>query len=238
VREVSGSPLYTLPAHRATLADLAVDYSAALALVLRCCELLGRVEHGTASSNDAVLLRGLTPIAKAATARLAVAGVAEAMEAIGGVGYCEDSTIPTLVRDTHVQPIWEGTTNVLSLDFLRAARAGALDAILEDATECTRTATHAAVAEAARAASAAVRTISKKWGELAAEEIRAEAFARSLALGVATTYACARLGLQRAGAAERGDGRVAAIASRLAARGLLPPGPPLEAALAAEADLI
>jgi acyl-CoA dehydrogenase len=238
VREVFGSPLHTMPAHKATLADLAVDYSAALALVLRCCELLGRVEHGTASPDEAVLLRGLTPIAKAATARLAVAGVAEAMEAIGGVGYCEDSTIPTLVRDTHVQPIWEGTTNVLSLDFLRAARAGALEVILEEATESARMSAHAAVADAARAVSAAVHTISKKWDELADDEVRAQSFARSLALGVATTYACAHLCRQGAGAAERGDGRVAAVASRLAARGLLPPGPPLEAALAAEADLI
>ena len=31
------------------------------------------------------------------------------MEAVGGVGYCEDPTIPASVRKTHVIPIWEGT---------------------------------------------------------------------------------------------------------------------------------
>jgi acyl-CoA dehydrogenase len=228
--------LSSMPAHRATLTDLAVDYAAALHLALRCCELLGRVEHGTATNSEILVLRGLTPITKAATARWAVAGVAEAMEAVGGVGYCEDSTLPALVRDTHVQPIWEGTTNVLSLDFLRAARAGALDEVVADATRCVETARHSAVANAVAAVTHALTTITSKYSSLAGDEERAEAFARSLAIGLATTYACARLCGQGSWAAERGDPRPAAVASRLAARGLLPPGPPVETELAAERD--
>ncbi|MDQ3957807.1 MAG: acyl-CoA dehydrogenase family protein, partial [Actinomycetota bacterium] len=121
VRHVGGRPLMSLPAHRATLADLAVDRAAALALVLRCCELTGRAEGGVASDDEKDVLRGLTPVTKLATARWAVAGVAEAMECLGGVGYCEDSGLPALVRNTHVMPIWEGTTTVLALDLQRAA---------------------------------------------------------------------------------------------------------------------
>ncbi|HYP23338.1 MAG TPA: acyl-CoA dehydrogenase family protein, partial [Actinomycetota bacterium] len=110
VRQVGGRRLISLPAHRATLADLAVDHAAALALVLKCCELTGRAEHGRATPDEERMLRGLTPVTKLATARWAVAGVAEAMECLGGVGYCEDSGLPALVRNTHVMPIWEGTT--------------------------------------------------------------------------------------------------------------------------------
>ena len=42
------------------------------------------------------------------------------MECFGGAGYVEDTGVPRLLRDAQVLPIWEGTTNVLALDVLRA----------------------------------------------------------------------------------------------------------------------
>src|SRR5258708_31115637 len=60
---------------------------------------------------------------KLTTARQVVAVVSEALEAFGGAGYVEDSGLPLLLRDAQVLPIWEGTTNVLSLDALRALMA-------------------------------------------------------------------------------------------------------------------
>src|SRR5262249_28809129 len=47
----------------------------------------------------------------------------EVLEAFGGAGYVEDTGLPRLLRDSQVLPIWEGTTNVLSLDTLRALSA-------------------------------------------------------------------------------------------------------------------
>ena len=44
----------------------------------------------------------------------------EALEAFGGAGYVEDTGLPRLLRDAQVLAIWEGTTNVLALDVLRA----------------------------------------------------------------------------------------------------------------------
>jgi putative acyl-CoA dehydrogenase len=41
------------------------------------------------------------------------------LECFGGAGYVEDTGIPVLLRDSQVLTIWEGTTNVLSLDALR-----------------------------------------------------------------------------------------------------------------------
>lgn len=218
VRKVGGRRLASLPAHRATLVDLAVDHAAALALVLRCCELTGRAEHGVASPDEERVLRGLTPVAKLATARWAVAGVAEAMECLGGVGYCEDSGLPALVRNTHVMPIWEGTTNVLALDLLRAsARSGALDALLIDVEEgAGPLRDDPAVGEPARAVAVAAAAIAGFAPEAG------EAGARELALAVARTVACAELCKQGAWAARRGSGRTAAAAARLAARGLGP----------------
>jgi acyl-CoA dehydrogenase len=46
--------------------------------------------------------------------------VSEVLECFGGAGYVEDTGLPALLRDAQVLPIWEGTTNVLSLDTLRA----------------------------------------------------------------------------------------------------------------------
>ncbi|HKR09682.1 MAG TPA: acyl-CoA dehydrogenase family protein, partial [Gemmatimonadaceae bacterium] len=67
------------------------------------------------------------------TAKQAVALASEAVEAFGGAGYVEDTGIPRLLRDAQVLPIWEGTTNVLSLDTLRAIqKAGALPAWIAD----------------------------------------------------------------------------------------------------------
>lgn len=233
VREVFGAPLHTLPAHRATLADLTVDQAIVLALVLRCCELTGRVEHGTASDTDLAILRGLTPITKLLGARLAIAGVTEAMEAVGGVGYCEDSTIPALVRNTHVQPIWEGTTNVLSLDVLRAAaRSGSVDALLSDIEQTVGTlGEDESVAEPVSAVKRAVGELRDRWTQMDDEQA-AQLHARPFAMGLGLTYACARLCAQGAWSARSGRPGTSKIAARLAVRGLVPPFPPTDTSFA------
>jgi len=237
VREVFGSSLAKLPAHRATLADMAVDHAASLTLTVRCSELMGRVEQGSASPDEIDLLRGLTPLTKLTTGRWSIAAVTEAMEAIGGVGYCEDSTIPTLVRNTHVIPIWEGTTNVLALDFLRAsARSGASTALVEDASDALGRADHPALASPVAATRAALTELEERSATIASAD-DAAAQARGVALGLATTYACARLCLQGSWAARSGDLRTAAVAARLAARGLVPPAAPIHHELAMDEEL-
>ena len=46
----------------------------------------------------------------------------EAIEFLGAMGYIEDTVVPTLFRDSQVLTIWEGTTNVLCHDFVRAIK--------------------------------------------------------------------------------------------------------------------
>jgi acyl-CoA dehydrogenase len=69
-------------------------------------------------------VRALTPIAKLTTGKQAVAVTSEAIECCGGAGYVEDTGLPRVLADAQVLPIWEGTTNVLSLDTLRALAKG------------------------------------------------------------------------------------------------------------------
>jgi hypothetical protein len=129
-RVAFGAPLAEQPLHRETLADLQAETAGATLLTFLLVELLGHDEAGALDADDAALLRLLCPVVKATTGRQAVQVVAETIESFGGAGYVEDTGLPVLLRDAQVLPIWEGTTNVLSLDaVLRADVARALPAL-------------------------------------------------------------------------------------------------------------
>ncbi|MDH3769073.1 MAG: acyl-CoA dehydrogenase family protein, partial [Gammaproteobacteria bacterium] len=118
-RTAFGRPLMEHVLHRDTLGNLEAHFQSAFHLVFHLGLLLGREETGSASDDDRLLLRLLTPVAKLYTAKLAVASASEILECFGGNGYIEDTGLPKLLRDAQVLPIWEGTTNVLSLDVHR-----------------------------------------------------------------------------------------------------------------------
>lgn len=122
-RHAFGATLHEKPLHADTLAGLSAEYEGAFLLAFRVAELLGRHESGDTASSD--LLRVLTPIAKLTTGRQVVQTTSEVLEAFGGAGYVEDTGLPRLLRDAQVLSIWEGTTNVLALDLLRAIHRGA-----------------------------------------------------------------------------------------------------------------
>jgi len=121
-REVFGDAIIDHRLHQETLADLQAQLEGMFHLSFRLAELLGRRESGRADESTRTLLRLLTPIAKLTTAKQAVAGTSEVVEAFGGAGYVEDTGVPPLLRDAQVLPIWEGTTNVLALDLLRVLK--------------------------------------------------------------------------------------------------------------------
>lgn len=121
-RVVFGMPLIDQPLHQQTLADLQAELEGCFHLTFHVAELLGKSEQADADEASSQLLRLLTPIAKLTTAKVAVAGVSEAIECFGGAGYIEDSGLPGLLRDAQVLPIWEGTTNVLALDVLKVLK--------------------------------------------------------------------------------------------------------------------
>ncbi len=117
-----GARLADKPLHLDTLAGLTAEYEGAFHLAFRCVELMGREEASMLEEHESFLARVLTPLAKLCTAKQAMHVTSEVLECFGGAGYVEDTGFPRMLRDAQVLPIWEGTTNVLSLDVLRAVR--------------------------------------------------------------------------------------------------------------------
>ena len=122
-RVAFGAPLSEKPLHVDTLAGLEAEFQGALQLTFCVAGLMGREEAGKASAEQKGLLRLLTPVAKLLTGRQVVHILSEVVESFGGAGYVEDTGLPMLLRDAQVLPIWEGTTNVLALETLRAVEA-------------------------------------------------------------------------------------------------------------------
>ncbi len=140
-RVAFGAHLSDKPLHVDTLAGLAAEHEAALQLAGHVLLLLGRQETGLLDEAGEALLRPLLPIMKLLTGRQAVTSATEVVEAFGGAGYIEDTLVPQHLRDTQVLSIWEGTTNVLSLETYRALqRTGGLEALR---AECKRQLSHA-----------------------------------------------------------------------------------------------
>jgi alkylation response protein AidB-like acyl-CoA dehydrogenase len=230
-RVAFGRPLSEHPLHVETLAEMQVEMEAAFHLVFRAVELLGRVECGEATEREAALLRLLTPVVKLYTAKQAIAVASEALEAFGGAGYIEDTGLPRLLRDAQVLSIWEGTTNVLSLDVLRAIDGGgAMEALCGDIEARIASVSHANLVPAAERVRAAARELVRRsardddHGATGIDSSDREAAARALAYSIARVHAGALL-LEHASwslESER-DERAALAALRWCARELAPP---------------
>lgn len=119
-REVFGKPLIDQPLQANVLNSLELSTQGNLLMILEAARLQGLIENKKASADEQTLLRVIIPLLKLFTGKEGVRVVSEGLECFGGQGYMEDSFIPQLLRDVQVTPIWEGTTNVQALDFLRA----------------------------------------------------------------------------------------------------------------------
>ena len=120
--------------HLATIANMELQYRATSQFTFFCIAMLGRIEAldnnlPEIKERDVPLLRLLTPILKVWCAKNAFAMSQEAMEAFGGQGYMEETGLGRAMRDILVNTIWEGTTNVLSLDVLRVMAETGGDAL-------------------------------------------------------------------------------------------------------------
>ncbi|KAI0057809.1 acyl-CoA dehydrogenase NM domain-like protein [Artomyces pyxidatus] len=133
VRAIAGGRrlLSETPLHVAELARAALVYRALVHLTFGAVRLLGKAECGTASAEELLRFRLMTPIAKGFAAEKAVTAMEECMAALGGQGYMEENEIGRLIRDGLVEKIWEGTITVLALDLLRSIQIpGVLNAYM------------------------------------------------------------------------------------------------------------
>jgi hypothetical protein len=64
----------------------------------------------------------MTPLIKFRACRDARKVTGDGVEVRGGCGYIEEWSEPRLLRDAHLGSIWEGTSNIVALDVLRAIR--------------------------------------------------------------------------------------------------------------------
>ena len=113
-RMAFGRLLIDQPAMRAVIADLALEYEAAAALVMRVARAFDAADPpGRAFARLAVA------IAKYWLTKRCPAFVHECMECLGGGGYVEETPLPRLYREAPLNGIWEGSGNVIALDILR-----------------------------------------------------------------------------------------------------------------------
>ena len=189
-RTAFGAPLSEKPLHMDTLATLQAESEAAFHLAFFVAELTGRAEAGEIDEAGALLLRLLIPVMKLVTAKQAVMVASEVLEAFGGAGYVEDNGLPTLLRDSQVLPIWEGTTNVLSLDVLRAL--GSNDTVFKtlkaEVNRCLESVQQQGLTEAVRIAKSTLEHAESWWARAREEDQQTlEAGARRFALTLGRT---------------------------------------------------
>ncbi|PHH76579.1 hypothetical protein CDD80_1400 [Ophiocordyceps camponoti-rufipedis] len=153
VRDVGGSDegrlrtrLAEKPLHVRTLARMTAEYHGLMLLTFYAAYILGLCEN---PGEDAMkgplaavtpepelrepLLRVLTQLVKAYVCKASVPLMFACMESLGGIGYLSTDNpgqldLGRIFRDLCVGPIWEGTTDVLCSDFVRALRRGGSEA--------------------------------------------------------------------------------------------------------------
>ncbi len=100
------------PVMRAVLADIALDAEAALAVGMR-------VAAAFDDPQQRAFARVAVALAKFLSNKRAPNVIYECMEALGGMGYVDDTPLPMLYREAPLNSIWEGSGNVICLDVLR-----------------------------------------------------------------------------------------------------------------------
>ena len=119
-RRAFGKRLADMPLMQRQLDKLRVPAEQARTMVFQTAQALQRSDAG--EDGAYALLRILTPLIKFRACRDARKVTGDAMEVRGGCGYIEEWSDPRLVRDAHLGSIWEGTSNIVALDVVRAIK--------------------------------------------------------------------------------------------------------------------
>ena len=199
-RKAFGKNLVDLPLMRRQLLKLMLPAEAARSVLFYTSGELDKSDAGDDAARRRVRL--LTPLIKFRACRDARKVTGDAMEVRGGVGYTEEWSDSRLLRDAHLGSIWEGTSNIVALDVLRAIRREhCLEALLPELNE--------RIARAPRLLAGRLAASLDKAAEFAHETASSknEAHARQAATGL--YYACAAALLADEGTrlGERGEGK-------------------------------
>ncbi len=119
-RRAFGRTLDQMPLMQRQLDKLRLPAEQARTMVCQTAVALARSDTGEPDAY--ALLRILTPLVKFRACRDARKVTGDAMEVRGGCGYIEEWSDARLVRDAHLGSIWEGTSNIVALDVVRAVK--------------------------------------------------------------------------------------------------------------------
>jgi acyl-CoA dehydrogenase len=119
-RVAFGRRLVEMPLMQRQLAKIMLPAEQARTMMFQTAEALRRSDAG--EEGMYALTRLLTPLIKFRACRDARMVTGDAMEVRGGCGYIEEWGDPRIVRDAHLGSIWEGTSNIVALDVVRAIR--------------------------------------------------------------------------------------------------------------------
>lgn len=141
-RRAFGKRLLDMPLMQRQLLKMTLPTEQARSFVFQTAQALQRADQGDAQART--LVRILTPLIKFRACRDARKVTGDGMEVRGGCGYIEEWVEPRLVRDAHLGSIWEGTSNIVALDVLRAIRKndclpalrGHIESLLAEGVPC------------------------------------------------------------------------------------------------------
>lgn len=117
-RTAFGKKIIEMPLMQRQLVKMIMRAEQARSVMFQTAQALEKADSNDTEAKS--LVRILTPLIKFRACRDARVVTGDAMEVRGGCGYIEEWTEPRLVRDAHLGSIWEGTSNIVALDVLRA----------------------------------------------------------------------------------------------------------------------
>lgn len=91
-----------------------------LSLLLYCAKLsdTAHAGEGETKRNAAMLLDLLVPVAKSYPSEMGILSTSQAIQILGGYGYCDEFPVEQLFRDIRIHPIHEGATGIQGIDLL------------------------------------------------------------------------------------------------------------------------
>ena len=170
-----GKRLIDMPLMQRQILKMTVTTEQARTMVFQTARALEAADKGNANSK--ALARIMTPLIKFRACRDARKVTGDAMEVKGGCGYIEEWSDARLLRDSHLGSIWEGTSNIVALDVIRAIQK-------ENSLAALNTLAH----DLLQAAKLSPATLSNVENTLK----KAFSFAQGVADGKASTAALAR----------------------------------------------
>ena len=119
-RSAFDKKLIDIPLMQKQILKMLLLTEASRSMVFKTAKILEKADNG--KKEFVKLFRVLTPLIKFRACRDARKVSGDAMEIRGGCGYIEEWSDARMLRDSHLGSIWEGTSNIVSLDTIRALK--------------------------------------------------------------------------------------------------------------------